>query len=158
MSLKYLAPVPAPRRGFEVPGRGARASLPECSFDKDALTQILVNLIDNAVKYGADEVRIEAEARNGEVVLKVLDRGPGVPAAERETIFEAFNRGGAADRGGGSGLGLALVKHYASAHQGSIEVGDRAGVGPSSRCTCLPRSRVTLSPVPACRYGQKGSA
>jgi len=103
-------------------------SLPECSFDKDALTQILVNLIDNAVKYGEEEVRVEAEARNGEVVLSVLDRGPGVPADERESIFEAFIRGRNAEAGG-SGLGLALVKHYAAAHQGTIEVLDRAGGG-----------------------------
>ena len=105
------------------------ATLPACNFDHDALTQILVNLIDNAVKYGRDEVRVEGLADNGEVVLRVLDRGPGVPPAERERIFEAFHRGANEKTGGGSGLGLALVDAYAKAHAGRIEVGDREGGG-----------------------------
>jgi len=104
-------------------------SLPACSFDHDALTQILVNLIDNAVKYGREEVRVEALADKGDVVLRVLDRGPGVPANERERIFEAFQRGANEKSGGGSGLGLALVNAYAKAHDGRIEVGDREGGG-----------------------------
>ncbi|MHC4938272.1 MAG: sensor histidine kinase [Planctomycetota bacterium] len=103
--------------------------LPECSFDKDALTQILVNLIDNAVKYGEKEVRVEALADDGEVVLRVLDRGPGVPGGDREQIFEAFHRGRNAKAGGGSGLGLALVEAYARAHNARVEVGDREGGG-----------------------------
>ncbi|MHC4819132.1 MAG: sensor histidine kinase, partial [Planctomycetota bacterium] len=90
-------------KGFElkldVPG-----TLPACSFDKDALTQILVNLIDNAVKYGDQEVRVEAEAKDGDVILRVLDRGPGVPADEREKIFRPFQRGTGVSGGGGSGL------------------------------------------------------
>ena len=104
-------------------------SLPACSFDHDALTQILVNLIDNAVKYGREEVRVEGLADNGEVVLRVLDRGPGVPASERERIFEAFQRGSNEKSGGGSGLGLALVDAYAKAHEGRIEIADREGGG-----------------------------
>ena len=104
-------------------------TLPACNFDKDGLTQVLVNLIDNAVKYGETEVRLEAEARDGDVVLRVLDRGPGVPADEREKIFEPFQRGTGVAGGGGSGLGLALVKHYATAHQGRIEVAARDGGG-----------------------------
>jgi signal transduction histidine kinase len=73
-------------------------------------------------------VRVEASAQNGSVVLRVLDRGPGVPAAERERIFDPFARGANA-AGGGSGLGLALVRHYATAHRGRVEVGDREGGG-----------------------------
>jgi signal transduction histidine kinase len=103
--------------------------LPTCSFDKDALTQILVNLIDNAVKYGEREVRVEALASDGEVVLRVLDRGPGVPSGDREQIFEAFHRGTNAKAGGGSGLGLALVDAYAKAHNARVEVGERDGGG-----------------------------
>jgi len=115
-------------KGFEVEVDMPK-SLPSCSFDHDALTQILVNLIDNAVKYGREEVRVEALADNGAVVLRVLDRGPGVPASERERIFEAFQRGSNEKSGGGSGLGLALVDAYAKAHEGRIEVGDREGGG-----------------------------
>jgi signal transduction histidine kinase len=115
-------------KGFELE-LDVADDLPECSFDKDALTQILVNLIDNAVKYGEREVKLEAEARNGEVVVKVLDRGPGVADDERERIFEAFTRGRAAGSGGGSGLGLALVQHYADAHEGRVAVSKRDGGG-----------------------------
>jgi signal transduction histidine kinase len=109
-------------------------ALPECLFDKDALTQMLVNLIDNAAKYGAvnsgeGEVRIEARAADGGVVLSVLDRGPGVPAGDRDRIFNAFHRGANAKSGGGSGLGLALVSAYAKAHGGSVELHDRDGGG-----------------------------
>jgi signal transduction histidine kinase len=103
--------------------------LPACSFDKDALTQILVNLIDNAVKYGEKEVRVEAEAVDGAVSLRVLDRGPGISPSDRERIFRPFQRGENAKSGGGSGLGLALVHHYAEAHHGTIAVGDREGGG-----------------------------
>lgn len=115
-------------KGFEL-ALDVPETLPACNFDKDGLTQVLVNLIDNAVKYGETEVRLEAEAKDGDVVLRVLDRGPGVPADEREKIFEPFQRGTGVAGGGGSGLGLALVKHYATAHQGRIEVAARDGGG-----------------------------
>jgi signal transduction histidine kinase len=117
--------------------------LPLCNFDKDALTQILVNLIDNAAKYGCDgeatEVRIEAECTDDKVLLRVLDRGPGVPRGERNRIFQEFHRGSNAAPGGGSGLGLALVSHYVSAHGGTLEVGDRVGGGAVFSFT-LPRA------------------
>ena len=102
--------------------------LPAATFDRDALVQILVNLIDNASRHGKEEVRVEGAANDGTVVLRVLDRGPGVPAEERERIFDPFTRGTNA-AGGGSGLGLALVRHYAAAHRGRIEVTDREGGG-----------------------------
>jgi signal transduction histidine kinase len=103
-------------------------TLPAATFDRDALVQILVNLIDNASKHGKDEVRVEAAAEDGAVVLRVLDRGPGVPAEERDRIFDPFTRGRNA-ASGGSGLGLALVRHYATAHKGRVEVTDREGGG-----------------------------
>ncbi|MGQ0612148.1 MAG: sensor histidine kinase [Planctomycetaceae bacterium] len=110
-------------------------TLPACSFDKDALVQVLVNLLDNSVKYGdgggggVKEVRVEAEARAGEIALRVCDRGPGVPAAERERIFLPFQRGSNAAAVGGSGLGLSLVRHTMEAHRGRVAVLDRAGGG-----------------------------
>ena len=104
-------------------------TLPACRFDKDGLAQVMVNLIDNAVKYGRDEVCIAGETRDGRVVLKVLDRGPGVPVQEKDSIFEPFRRGSGAANTGGSGLGLALARHFADAHAGTIDVTDREGGG-----------------------------
>jgi len=118
-------------------------SLPQCSFDGDALAQIVVNLLDNAVKYGEGpgtrEVRLEAEALDGEIAVRVLDRGPGVPDDEKERIFEPFQRGRNAAAAGGSGLGLALVRHYARAHGGRIAVLDREGGG-AVFALALPRA------------------
>ncbi|MEE8105149.1 MAG: HAMP domain-containing sensor histidine kinase [Planctomycetota bacterium] len=114
-------------------------SLPECEFDKDAMTQVVVNLIDNAMKYGCEndpkEIRVETEATDRLVMLRVLDRGPGVPRDERMRIFDSFHRGANARPGGGSGLGLSLVHHYVQAHRGSVMVGERSGGGAVFTCT-----------------------
>lgn len=94
--------------------------------------QVLVdNLIDNAIVHGRDprgRVRVEvALARaGGEVVLRVDDHGPGIPAEERAQVLERFGRG--RNPGGpGSGLGLALVDQQARLHGGRVEIGDRPG-------------------------------
>lgn len=87
--------------------------------DARIVGQILSNLIDNARKYspGAADPRIWVWAKPGEgkrIVLEVEDRGPGVPLAERATIFRPFRRGQSADTtAGGAGLGLALAKQWA---------------------------------------------
>jgi len=90
--------------------------------------QVLGCLIDNACKYsrGADDARItlRSRAERGRVVLEVEDRGPGVPARERRSIFRAFRRGRAADAAtGGVGLGLALAKQWAKLLGGRLNVG-----------------------------------
>jgi signal transduction histidine kinase len=94
--------------------------------DARVVGQILGNLIDNARKYspGAADPRIWVWAKPGDgkrVVLEVEDRGPGVPLAERATIFRPFRRGQAADTtAGGAGLGLALAKQWAEMLGGSL--------------------------------------
>ena len=92
-----------------------------------ALVIALTNLIENALAVApagsAVEVELTAPAR-----LRVLDRGPGVPEAERETIFERFRRG-QAEGPGGAGLGLAIVAGIAAAHRGTAFVTPRAGGG-----------------------------
>ncbi|VTU13030.1 Sensor protein RstB [Variovorax sp. SRS16] len=116
--------------------------------DSDALTvrgvprllrRAIRNLLENARRYGAGQTSVELGSRAGLAEIRVNDRGPGVPAALRERIFEPFYRlPGASERNGGVGLGLALVKSIAERHGGSVRCQDRPGGGASFVIT-LPR-------------------
>jgi len=104
--------------------------------DPDALTQILFNLLDNAIKYTQQgEVSVTAErvaASEGEwVVIHVRDTGIGIPPEHLPRIFERFYRVDKARsrQVGGFGLGLSIVKHLVEAHKGKITVQSRAGEG-----------------------------
>jgi signal transduction histidine kinase len=101
--------------------------------DRSGLHQLLVNLLDNAVKFGppGQTVRIVLTRRDGMARLTVADEGPGVPAAERDRIWEPYFRGsGEAVRTvGGSGIGLAIVRQIATAQGGSAGVSDAAAGG-----------------------------
>ncbi len=100
----------------------------QSAFDSDAVTQIVVNLLDNAVKYAHDAkdknitVRTRSEGRL--ILIEVEDHGPGVPHRQRKKIFEQFYRSGAeaTRETTGTGLGLALVKKFAEAHNGFVEI------------------------------------
>ncbi len=94
------------------------------------LRRLVRNLIENARRYAGDRVELELAARKDDVVLRVLDRGPGIPEADRARIFEPFFRSSASaqpDRG--VGLGLALAREIAKRHGGSLEFEPRAGGG-----------------------------
>lgn len=110
----------------EVPVRAVvREPLPPVRGDRDRLRQVLVNLIDNAVKYSppGDEVHVEALASNGRVVIEVRDRGPGIPQEHQRVIFEKFGRVNVGETAKpGTGLGLFIARSIAEAHGGSIEV------------------------------------
>jgi len=109
-------------------------NLPVCRIDERALQLAVINLIDNAIKYGkAGEeslVRVRVERSDRAVLIRVSDDGPGIARAERERIFERFVRGNAAKAGDGgmpirgSGIGLALVRHIAESHGGTARVVD----------------------------------
>lgn len=97
------------------------------------LRRLVRNLFENARRYGGGS-KIEAEvadAGNGCAILRVSDRGPGIPAGERERVFEAFyRRTGTSETDGGSvGLGLALVRRIAESHAGSASALERQGGG-----------------------------
>lgn len=114
--------------------------LPGIRGDRDRLRQVLVNLIDNAVKYSPpqDEVVVSAYARRGEVVVDVTDRGPGIASDQHALIFEKFGR---AQGGGGgkpgTGLGLFIARSIAEAHGGSLVVRSAPRQGATFRL-CLP--------------------
>jgi two-component system phosphate regulon sensor histidine kinase PhoR len=101
--------------------------------DEDKLRQVLVNLLDNAIKYSPDggEVAVELVGGAGRVRLTVRDRGLGIPAGEQERIFEKFYRlDPALTRGvGGSGLGLFISRELVSRMGGSLTVRSQPGEG-----------------------------
>jgi signal transduction histidine kinase len=100
------------------------------------LRRLIRNLLENARRYGTGEINLElALANKGEAphaVIRVNDRGPGVPPDQRERIFEPFYRlPGASEREGGVGLGLALVKSITARHGGTVRCEARPGGGAS---------------------------
>jgi signal transduction histidine kinase len=106
---------------------------PTVLADGEAMAHAVWNLLDNAVKYSPHEepVMVNVQPREGTVVIQVTDRGVGVPADERHDIFKKFVRGARATRMGikGTGLGLALVSHIVSAHDGRVELESEADQG-----------------------------
>jgi signal transduction histidine kinase len=107
------------------------ADLPLVRFDPDAVSQALLNLLDNAVKYSGDstEVNVRLRALDGKVILEVEDHGIGIPPKERQKVFEQFYRVSDGAAKGGYGLGLFLVRHIMDAHGGSIEIESGRGEG-----------------------------
>jgi signal transduction histidine kinase len=107
--------------------------VPPILGDAGALSQVLANLLDNAVKYSPPGSPIEVSlcARDGWVEMAVADQGRGIPEGERERIFDAFYRveAGDAPRVAGSGLGLALVRLAVEAHGGCTTVESAVGGG-----------------------------
>ena len=103
-----------------------RSGLRPVRGDQRRLTQVLVNLIDNAVKFSPDAGRvvISAEPAEAMVRFRVCDEGPGIPEDHREAIFEPFERTDSdwVGRTEGSGIGLAVCRHIVDMHSGSIEV------------------------------------
>ncbi len=108
--------------------------IPTIRADQDALILVLLNLIDNAIKYatGTDVIGVEMFTRGKYLFLDVYDRGKGIPATHLKRIFERFYRYRDADdassRQRGSGIGLSLVKHIARAHGGYATVTSAPGV------------------------------
>lgn len=101
--------------------------------DRDRLKQVVVNLIENAIKYNhpGGSVTIELEPRDNEAIIRVRDTGIGIPQQDLGRIFERFYRVNK-DRSravGGSGLGLAIVKHIVEAHGTTIRVQSELGQG-----------------------------
>ncbi|MFC1719483.1 ATP-binding protein, partial [Candidatus Poribacteria bacterium] len=124
---------------FYAEQRGAAVSLrmvsdlPEIRADKGAISQMVMNLIDNAVKYSEDESEIAVNVfrRGQNIVIQVVDKGVGIDEEDMGKIFDKFYRGkNVANLGtGGTGLGLTLAKAVAIAHGGDITVRSKKGEG-----------------------------
>jgi K+-sensing histidine kinase KdpD len=119
------------------------ADLPGALGDERRITQVLINLVGNAIKFtDAGEIQIEAAAVYGELVVSVSDTGPGISEADRENIFEEFRQadGSIAKRKGGTGLGLAIAKRIVELHGGKIWVESEIGKGSTFSFTLPKRS------------------
>ena len=107
--------------------------------DRDRLIQLILILLDNAFDHSppGGTVTVDLHMADRKVELSVADEGPGVPASERERVFEPFTRlpGVRRDRAGGTGLGLAIGRRIATAHGGSVVVADAPGGGAAFRVT-----------------------
>jgi signal transduction histidine kinase len=118
---------------------------PPIQLRPDALQRIVVNLLDNAVKYGpaGQTVRVKVEMIPGKIRIAVSDEGEGVRESERESIWRAFARGAGANVAPGSGIGLTIVRDVATQHGGRawVEVAPNGG---ALFVVTLPASRVPL--------------
>jgi signal transduction histidine kinase len=107
------------------------STAPAARFDAAAVSQAVINLLDNAIKYSGDrrEIAVRMTARDTAVVVEVEDHGVGIPHAEQSRIFERYYRA-ANDQGkGGYGLGLYLVRHVMDSHGGKTEMDSEPGRG-----------------------------
>jgi two-component system phosphate regulon sensor histidine kinase PhoR len=120
------------REGFKLVTK-IDPNLPPALIDENAMTLLLLNLLENAVKYGKGEITVYLGQVGQRLRLVVSDQGPGIPRDEQQRIFDRFYR--TRDARGtnvrGSGIGLALVKHIAEAHGGGVTVESEFGRGAS---------------------------
>lgn len=116
-------------------------AVPAFPLRRVSIKRLIVNLIENALRYGGSPVEIVLSVAGDHsapyVVLSVMDRGAGIDPNELSNIVNPFIRGDSARGGKGAGLGLAIVKRIASLHGGSVELRNRTGGGLEARI-CLP--------------------
>ena len=109
-------------------------SLPPLPLKPLAVQRMITNLVDNALRYGAGDVEIETAREGKAAVLRVLDRGPGIPEQEIDRVMQPFTRLEAArSEPGGAGLGLAIVDRVARMHGGYVTLARRKGGGLEAR-------------------------
>jgi two-component system, OmpR family, phosphate regulon sensor histidine kinase PhoR len=118
--------------------------------DRDELTRLFENLIENGLKYGASGKRVEiaiAPDGKGEARVSVRDHGPGIAAEHLPRLTERFYRAdvGESRAQGGTGLGLALVKHILNRHHGRLSIDSKVGEG-ATFTVCLPMHSDTMAP------------
>ncbi len=108
------------------------ADLPEVHADAGLLERVVANLVQNAVRHAPDgvPVRITGSTHGGHAELRVIDRGPGIPVGDRDSVFAAFQRRDDAPADGASvGLGLAIARGFAEAMGGAVTAEDTPGGG-----------------------------
>ncbi|MDB5947253.1 MAG: osmosensitive channel signal transduction histidine kinase, partial [Ramlibacter sp.] len=125
------------------------ADLPLVEFDAVLIERVLVNLLENAARYGAPPILITARVTDTTLEIVVRDHGAGLPAAlkgQEQALFEKFRRGEVESATPGVGLGLAICKAVIDAHRGQISAGNAAGGGAEFTIT-LPRRPPPVDPA-----------
>lgn len=128
--------------------------LPLVFLDGVLMEQVLLNLVENALKYAPPSTAIELSATvsDHELIFEVADRGPGIPSGDEQRIFDKFYRAGPA-REGGVGLGLTICRGIIEAHGGRIWVEKRSGGGAVFRFTLpIEQAQPTIEPEKAERH------
>lgn len=129
--------VPAHKKGLELTVRFDDGLPQLVELDPERFQQIVINLVDNGIKFTESGGVSVTCGFDGRLVLEVKDTGPGIPPENRERIFELFNRTDRPDESGSSGLGLAIVRNTAALMGGSVTVADAPGGG-TLFCVILP--------------------
>ncbi len=108
------------------------SELPAISADPTQLERAFANLLENAVVHGrGQQVLVRSRLVGPRIVVRVVDRGPGIPEGERQRIFEPFYRSAGGEASNGSGLGLAIARGFVEANGGEIDVESLPGQGSS---------------------------
>jgi two-component system sensor histidine kinase KdpD len=126
------------------------ADLPLVHADLHQAGSALANLVENALRYSPEEepVRVQVRETGSEVLVRVVDHGPGVPPEDAERIFEPFQRGSRTGVVRGAGLGLAIARGFAEANGGRVWVESHAGQG-AAFVLALPHAPAQIEVVPA---------
>jgi two-component system sensor histidine kinase KdpD len=111
----------------------APETLPPVRVDATQIQRALVNLLENSLRLSpaGEPVHVRVTATRKEVLIRVTDRGPGVPPEERERVFEPFHRIAGRPEDAGAGLGLAIARGFAEANGGRLWLESREGQGAS---------------------------
>jgi two-component system phosphate regulon sensor histidine kinase PhoR len=113
--------------------------LPDIDVDPEAMSEALLNVMSNALRYTGDskQISVRAVRRDKEILITIRDNGPGIPQHEQSRIFEKFHRvvDPALPDVDGTGLGLAIVHHIVRAHRGRVAVQSDAGRGAAFHIT-----------------------
>jgi len=143
-------------------GRRVRVSLPACLpallADPALLERVLANLLGNAIRYSppGQQVLLTASSHHDQVELRVADRGPGIPAADRDRAFQPFQRLSGSGTHPGPGLGLALARGLTEAMNGTLTPDDTPGGGLTMILT-LPAASPALAQAGTGSGTQDGS-
>ncbi|MGQ9682552.1 MAG: ATP-binding response regulator [Anaerolineae bacterium] len=133
-------------------------TLPEVLIDRTRIRQVLLNLLNNAIRFtDSGSVQVSAQTGDKQVTVTVTDTGVGIPARELQAIFDEFHQaqGSLAESRGGAGLGLAICKQFVRLHGGEISAESQVGKGSAFRFS-LPVAESASAPAELFYYAPEG--